>query len=92
MRNARFRQDPGPIEAACPCPVCTRYSRAYLRHLVKSNELLAHRLLTHHNIWFYGALTRAARDAMTPDTFDASWRAGADLDLNEFLQLLADRG
>lgn len=61
MRQARHSEDDAPLDARCSCPVCTTYSRAYLRHLVKANELLGHRLLTQHNLSFYGALMAEAR-------------------------------
>jgi queuine tRNA-ribosyltransferase len=53
IRNARYRQDPGPIDSSCRCPVCTRFSRAYLRHLFVSREILASVLGTIHNLFFY---------------------------------------
>ena len=61
LRQARHSEDDAPLDARCSCPVCTTYSRAYLRHLVKANELLGHRLLTQHNLSFYGALMADAR-------------------------------
>lgn len=61
MRQARHSEDDAPLDARCSCPVCLGYSRAYLRHLVKANELLGHRLLTQHNLSFYGALMAEAR-------------------------------
>ncbi|MEM9068861.1 MAG: tRNA guanosine(34) transglycosylase Tgt [Myxococcota bacterium] len=61
LRQARHKDDGSPIDPRCGCPVCTTYSRAYLRHLVKANELLGARLLTQHNLWFYGDLVRNAR-------------------------------
>lgn len=61
LRQARHAEDDAPLDARCDCATCTGYSRAYLRHLVKANEILAHRLVTLHNLYFYGALMRAAR-------------------------------
>ncbi|MEO0325437.1 MAG: tRNA guanosine(34) transglycosylase Tgt [Myxococcota bacterium] len=61
LRQARHATDGTPLDPGCACPVCARFSRAYLRHLVKANELLGHRLLTEHNLHFYGALCREAR-------------------------------
>ena len=72
VRQARHKEDDSALDARCECPTCTTYSRAYLRHLVKANELLAHRLLTHHNVWFYGALTRAAREHIEAGDY-ATW-------------------
>jgi len=71
LRNARFARDPEPLDAACRCPTCTRFSRAYLRHLVTQNEVLALRLLTVHNLSFLLNLTRDARDAIRSGTFAA---------------------
>ncbi len=66
LRNARHARDSRPIEEACPCPVCRRYSRGYLRHLFKSREILAAVLTTRHNLWYMRRLMdgihRAIRD------------------------------
>jgi queuine tRNA-ribosyltransferase len=64
LRNARFARDPAPLEENCPCPACTRFSRAYLRHLVNQQELLGHRLLTLHNLRFVLDLVAGARAAI----------------------------
>ena len=64
LRNARFARDPGPLDEECPCPACTRFSRAYLRHLVNQEELLGLRLLSLHNLRFLLDLTAAARAAI----------------------------
>jgi queuine tRNA-ribosyltransferase len=64
LRNARFARDPAPLDEDCDCPACTRFSRAYLRHLVTQQELLGHRLLTLHNLRFLISLTAAAREAI----------------------------
>jgi queuine tRNA-ribosyltransferase len=64
LRNARFARDPAPLEDECDCPACSRFSRAYLRHLVNQNELLGLRLLSLHNLRFLIELTRGARDAI----------------------------
>lgn len=52
LRNERFRDDPRPVQDDCPCPLCTRFSRAYLSHLFRAKELLAYRLATCHNLTF----------------------------------------
>lgn len=62
LRQARHREDASPLDARCDCAVCTTYSRAYLRHLVKADEMLGPRLLSLHNLHFYGALMRKARE------------------------------
>ena len=64
LRNARFARDPRPLEEGCSCPACSRFSRAYVRHLVNQQELLALRLLTLHNLHFLLTLTRRARAAI----------------------------
>src|SRR5215213_6365031 len=64
LRNARFARDPDPLDPDCDCPACTRFSRAYIRHLVNQNELLGLRLLSLHNLRFLLELTRGARDAI----------------------------
>ena len=69
LKNARHREDPRPIDADCLCPACTRYSRAYLHHLIKANEILGPVLLTWHNIRYYQDLMAGMRDAIEAGTF-----------------------
>jgi queuine tRNA-ribosyltransferase len=76
MRNARFARDPRPLDASCGCPACTRFSRAYVRHLVNQDEILGLRLLSLHNLRFLLDLVAAAREAIERDGF-ASWSADA---------------
>jgi queuine tRNA-ribosyltransferase len=64
LKNARFARDPEPLEEGCDCPACTRFSRAYLRHLVNQQELLGMRLLSLHNLRFLIRLTESARAAI----------------------------
>jgi queuine tRNA-ribosyltransferase len=64
LHNARFARDPRPLEEGCGCPACTRFSRAYVRHLVNQEELLGHRLLSLHNLHFLLELTAGARAAI----------------------------
>jgi queuine tRNA-ribosyltransferase len=71
LRNARFARDPDPLDDECPCPACTRFSRAYLRHLVNQQELLGHRLLTLHNLRFVLDLVDGARAAIEAGRFAA---------------------
>jgi queuine tRNA-ribosyltransferase len=61
LKNARYRRDFGPLELECSCEACAGYSRAYLSHLVRENELLGHRLITLHNVRFSVDLCRRAR-------------------------------
>lgn len=70
IRNARHREDPRPLEEGCDCPLCTNYSRAYLHHLQKANEILAVMLLTWHNIRYYQRLMAGLRNAIETDTLD----------------------
>jgi queuine tRNA-ribosyltransferase len=64
LRNARFARDPKPLDDACGCPACDRFSRAYIRHLVNQDELLGLRLLTLHNLQFVLDVTAGARTAI----------------------------
>jgi queuine tRNA-ribosyltransferase len=64
LRNARFADDAGPLDAACACPACTRHSRAYLHHLFRCQEMLGPMLLTWHNLQYYQDLMRGLRAAI----------------------------
>ena len=68
IRNARFAEDPEPIEPGCSCPACTTFSRAYVHHLVKSGEILGAMLMTQHNLWFYQRLMQGLREAIAQHT------------------------
>ena len=74
VRNARFARDPRPLQEGCGCPACTRFSRAYIRHLVTQDEILGLRLLSLHNLWFVLDLTARARAAIERGAF-SSFRA-----------------
>jgi queuine tRNA-ribosyltransferase len=74
LRNARHRDDPRPLSADCGCPACTGHSRAYLHHLVKSEEILGPMLLTWHNLHFYQDVMRALRGAIERGALD-DWTA-----------------
>jgi len=67
--NAAHRLDPGPVDPECPCQTCTRYSRAYLRHLFHSKEILYSRLATLHNLTYYLGVVRRARAAVVTGTY-----------------------
>jgi queuine tRNA-ribosyltransferase len=83
IKNARWRDDPRPIDAECGCPCCAGgFSRAYLRHLYLSGEILCLRLLSLHNLHWYGELTRSARAAIAERRFDA-WAKGVLFDMHE---------
>ena len=70
LRNARHTDDPGPLDESCDCPTCSQYSRAYLHHLVKANEILASMLLTWHNLRHYQLLMEEIRQSITDGRFD----------------------
>lgn len=74
LKNAPFSRDPGPIEEGCTCPACRQFTRAYLRHLIKAEEILALRLVSLHNLHFYLHLMRQARAAILQGRF-AEFRA-----------------
>lgn len=75
IKNSRFRRDFGPLEAGCACEACRDYSRAYVAHLFRENELLGHRLLTLHNLTFMGELCRRAREEIRAGGFEDWSRA-----------------
>ncbi len=70
MKNAKYELDTSPIDERCGCPVCKNFTRAYIRHLFKSEEMLAMRLAVMHNLYFYNTLTEKIREALDNDTFD----------------------
>lgn len=69
LKNAKYERDPLPVDPECDCPVCRRYSRAYLRHLFKAEEMLAMRLSVMHNLYFYNKLMERIRDALDAGCF-----------------------
>src|SRR5438270_1551216 len=75
LRNARFARDEAPLEDGCDCPACSRFTRAYIRHLVNQSELLGLRLLSLHNLRFLIELTRGAREAIERGDFSGYKRA-----------------
>ena len=74
IRNAVYAKDLRPIDDRCACYTCQNYTRAYIRHLYKANEILAARLCTLHNLYFYLKLVKGARQAIIEGRF-AQWRA-----------------
>ncbi|XDZ66783.1 tRNA guanosine(34) transglycosylase Tgt [Alphaproteobacteria bacterium LSUCC0684] len=86
IKNARHADDTRPLDAGCHCPACTRYSRAYLHHLFKADEVLGLMLLSRHNITYYQDLTRGIRDAIEAGEFQRfqkefeANRASGDID------------
>lgn len=71
LKNAKYETDPSPIDPDCDCPVCRRYTKAYIRHLFKAEEMLAMRLCVAHNLWFYNTLMSRIRSALEEGSFDA---------------------
>lgn len=71
IKNAKYERDEGPIASGCGCPVCRRYSRAYVRHLFKAEEMLAMRFAVTHNLWFYNDLMSRIRQALDEGRFAA---------------------
>ena len=74
IRNARHRDDPRPIDASCACHACRHFSRAYLHHLNRVDEILGAHLSTVHNLHYYLELMRGMREAIEAGRF-AAWRA-----------------
>ena len=74
LKNSRHADDPSPLDPACSCPACTRFSRAYLHHLIRSGEILGAMLLTWHNLHYYQDLMAGMRSAIAGGTF-AAFRA-----------------
>ncbi len=70
IKNEKYARDESPIDPRCDCPVCRRYSRAYLRHLFKAEEMLALRLAVGHNLYFYNNLTAEIRQALDEGRFE----------------------
>ncbi|HVZ72182.1 MAG TPA: tRNA guanosine(34) transglycosylase Tgt [Polyangia bacterium] len=71
ISNAKYRDDPAPVEEGCPCECCSTYSRAYLSHLYRAEELLFFRLATAHNLEHYLSLARRARECIRAGAFPA---------------------
>lgn len=76
IKQARYRDDPRPLDPGCPCPACAGgFSRAYLRHLYLAGEILVLRLLSAHNLTLYGSLVRGAREAIAAGDYDGFARS-----------------
>ena len=69
--NAKYELDDRPVEEGCGCPACRRYSRAYIRHLLKAKEMLGMRLCVLHNLYFYNTMMEEIRDALDTGNFAA---------------------
>ncbi len=70
INNKKYEKDMTPIDPECGCPVCKRYGKAYIRHLLKAGEMLAMRLLVMHNLWFYNHLMIDIRNALDYGSFE----------------------
>ena len=70
LRNARHADDPRPLDEECSCPCCTQYSRAYLHHVIKAQEIIGSMLLTWHNLHYYQDLMQGLRDGIATGTLD----------------------
>ena len=79
IKNAKYQLDTEPIDPECDCPVCRRYSKAYIRHLFKADEMLAMRLAVMHNLYFYNNLMEKIRESLDNDTFEDFYRKYVDL-------------
>ncbi len=71
LRNARHKDDPRPLEESCDCPACTSYSRAYLHHVIKSDEIIGSMLLTWHNLRYYQRLMQGLRASIAGGVLDS---------------------
>lgn len=74
MLNSKYTLDELPLDTECDCPVCQRFSRAYIHHLFKAGEMLAMRLCVMHNLYFYNTLTEKIRESLENDTFESFYR------------------
>jgi len=71
IRNAQYKQDTGPLDPNCKCLTCNHYSRSYLHHLQKTNEILGSRLNTFHNLFYYQELMKSIRNAIQNNSFNS---------------------
>ena len=74
IKNARHADDPRPLDEACRCPACSNYSRAYLHHVFRAQEMISGMLLTWHNLHYFQEIMQGMRDAIAQQRFDA-WEA-----------------
>jgi queuine tRNA-ribosyltransferase len=70
IKNAKYIDDFTPLDPECDCPVCRDYTRAYIRHLYKAGEILAARLATYHNLYFYQRVINDLRAAIAKDNVE----------------------
>lgn len=79
LNNEKYALDDTPPDSSCGCPACRNFTRAYLRHLLKSHEMLGMRLAVMHNLWFYNMLMKEIRNALDQGRFDAFYREQVDI-------------
>lgn len=79
LKNAKYETDDRPIDEHCDCPTCKNFSRAYIRHLLKSDEMLGMRLTVMHNLYFYNNLTQIIRNELDNETFDTFYKKQRDI-------------
>ncbi len=79
IKNEKYLRDESPIDPHCDCPVCRRYSRAYVRHLFKAEEMLAMRFAVMHNLYFYNSLAQKIRDSLDAGRFEAFRREFSEI-------------
>ena len=74
IQNAKYVTNDRPVDALCGCPLCRNHTRAYLRHLMRANEMLGMRLAVMHNLWFYNTLMEEIRSALDEGRFESFYR------------------
>lgn len=75
LNNAKYTLDESPLDDKCDCPVCQKYSRSYIRHLLKNGEMLGMRLCVMHNLWFYNTLMEKIRENLDNDSFEDFYKS-----------------
>ena len=83
LNNNKYQRDPLPIDPDCTCPACRYYSRGYIRHLLRADEMLGMRLAVLHNLYFYNELMAKIREALDEGRYEAFYR--------EFRTVLSER-
>ena len=79
MRNEKYTLDERPLDEECDCPVCRNFTRAYIRHLIKSEEMLAMRLCVMHNVYFYNTLLMRIRESLDQGRFEEFYTKYRDI-------------
>ena len=79
IQNAKYELDDNPLDEKCDCPVCQKYTRAYIRHLLKAGEMLGMRLMVMHNLYFYNTLMEKIRDALDKGAFEEFFTENIDV-------------